>query len=133
MSTPDADTASAPPADWDREIPRYKVTRPLKLAAEVRHQLEPPIATLDSDIWQYGYGPGQLKRFAVVVTRDWAHPSMEPLNESARRVHAWFMARHGRSRLPWRPWVGDHIVLLDDGTSTTRQKISIGNNGDTAA
>ncbi len=128
------DSHARPPPGWDREVPRYKVTRPLKLAAEVRFQFEPPIATMDSDVWQYWNGPGKLKRFAVVATRNWPHPSFEPLNESARRVHEWFLARNGRSPLPARPWVGDRIELveLDDGTSPMQPKSSIANNGDAA-
>jgi hypothetical protein len=78
------------------------------------------MAELD-DTWQYAANP--VAAGDVISSQEWPHPSLEPLNESARHVHAYFLARNGKSWLPLRPWQDGRIVLDD--------KVSI-NDGDAA-
>src|SRR5258707_671159 len=121
---PTVAASAAPDADWDcRETPRYRASRDVWPASQpyVKHvQPIPHMAELE-DVWQYGRAP--IAAGKVIATGEWPHESFEPLNESARRVHGFFLARIGKVWLSWRPWDGDHIVL-DDGTSSTRQKVS---------
>jgi hypothetical protein len=99
-------------ASWDRIVPRYRVTRDLKPAEKNRFRFEPPFAQqADGDIWQYGNRP--LAAGEEIETKSWPHPTMHPLNESARRVLEFFKMRQ-RSRLPLSPW-RDGRIVLDDG------------------
>jgi hypothetical protein len=114
---------SAPPPGWEREVPRYRVTRDIHPSPNSRHRFEPPFASLsDSSVWQYAerdYKAGEIE------TRDWPHPSFRPLNYSAGKVLDFFNTRQ-KSRLPRSPWAGDRIRLDDGLTGPTQPKISIG-------
>ena len=123
MSTPASTAAaSAPPAGWDRETPKYRATRALEPAEKLRFRFEKPFSQMDNDVWQYGHRP--VERGAVIQTRSWPHPSFKPLNYSAVRVLEFFNARQ-KSRLPWSPWRRDRIVLDDGLTSSMQPKFSI--------
>ncbi len=121
---------SDPPRNWEREIPRYRATRPLKPSPNSRHRFEPPFASLsDNDVWQYSEQP--IAAGEEIVTQSWPHPSFRPLNFSADRVFEFFNSRM-KSRLPRSPFRGDRIVLDDGLTGATQPNISI-NSGVTAA
>lgn len=123
-------TPSAPPAGWEREIPKYRATRDLEPAEKVRFRFELPFAKMaDSDVWQYGHRA--IVRGEILETQNWPHPSFQPLNYSAARVLEFFNTRQ-KSRLPWSPWRRDRIVLDDGLTSSMQPKISIINSGDAA-
>ena len=131
MSSPASTAAaSAPPAGWDRETPKYKATRALEPAEKLRFRFERPFSQMaDNDVWQYGHKP--VERGEIIATKFWPHPSFQPLTYSAARVLDFFNSRQ-KSRLPWRPWRGDRIVLDDGLTGSMQPKISI-NSGVTAA
>src|SRR5882724_1825195 len=101
-----------PPQGWEYEVPRYRATCDLWPASKAHFKTVRPVPGLADveDIWQYG------RRFIaageVITTIDWPHVSFRPINESARRVHAYFLARN-RSWLPIRPWDDGHVVLTD--------------------
>jgi hypothetical protein len=103
-----------PPLNWEREIPKYRVTRDLKPAQKERFRHEPPFAeTWVSDVWQYSdrhYEAGE-----EIEATAWPHPSMRPLNYAAERVHAFFISGM-KSRLTTSPW-RDGQVRLADGIS----------------
>ena len=129
MGTPASTTAaSAPPAGWDRETPKYRATRDLAPAFHLSVRFGPPRAGISAGgVWQYGHR--RIKAGEVFESREWPHPSLQPLNESGRRVQQFFNS-HPKNELPWRPWREDRVVLNDGLTSSMRQKISI--NGDAA-
>jgi hypothetical protein len=103
---------TTPPPGWEREVPRYRVTRDIQPAPKARFRFEPPFAhSFDSDVWQYG--ERLLKAGEEITTTAWCHPSFHPLNRSAEKVLAYFNARL-KSRLPLSPWYGGQI-RLDDG------------------
>jgi hypothetical protein len=118
MTTAIADRRTAipatPPPGWERETPKYEITRDIQPAPKARFRLEPPFASSsDSSIWQYG--ERILKAGEIVETREWPHASMLPLNYAAKRVLDFFNAAP-KSRLPRSPFFGDR-VRLDDGLS----------------
>jgi hypothetical protein len=87
---------------WDREIPKYRTTRTLNPSPLERHARETPWSYCsDNDVWQYGTKP--LAAHEEISTTSWPHPSMQPLNESARRVRNFF-CDVDKSRLPRSPW-----------------------------
>jgi hypothetical protein len=96
------------------QVPRYKTSIALKpaLYARVRHET-PFSSQSEHDVWQYGTEP--IAAGVEITTTEWPHPSMRPLNESAKRVLAYFNAGM-RSRLPRSPW-REGRVYLDDGLS----------------
>jgi hypothetical protein len=106
-----------PPGNWDREVPRYKVTRDLHPSPNSRHRHETPFTSMDDNsCWQQSdreYAAG-----SIVESRNWPHSSMTPLNESAERVLQFFKSRI-KSRLPRTPFRGDRIVLDDGLTGPT--------------
>jgi hypothetical protein len=92
---------------WDREIPRYRTTRAMHPSPLARHAEETPWSFCsDNDVWQYCTKP--LAAHEEVATTSWPHASFQPLNESARRVHEFFLTRDA-SRLPRSPWLRDRI------------------------
>jgi hypothetical protein len=103
---------SAPPKDWDREVPKWRVTRPIRPSPNNRHRHEPPFSTIfENDVWQFAdrnYAAGE-----EIFSLDWPHPSFRPLNHAACRVIDFFNARM-KSRLPLRPWRNGRLHL-DDG------------------
>jgi hypothetical protein len=117
-------------ANWDREIPIYRITRDLKPSTKSRFKFEPPFAQLaDSDVWQYSDRP--IAAGAEISSTAWPQPSMTPLNESGRRVLEFFRTRQ-HSRLPLSPWRGDRI-RLDDGLTGTGPILPLTSEGPTAA
>jgi hypothetical protein len=122
--------SALPPPGWEREVPRYRVTRDIHPSPNSRHRFEPPFASLsDSGVWQYGAQP--IKAGEIIETREWPHPSFHALNYGAGKVLDFFNMRQ-KSRLPRSPWQGNRLVLDDGLTGTTQPKISI-NSGVTAA
>jgi hypothetical protein len=103
-----------PPLNWEREIPRYRVTRDLQPAQKARFRSEPPFSeTWQSDCWQYGdrkYAAGE-----IVETTNWPDASMQGLNYSGQQVLAFFKAEM-KSRLPTSPW-HQGAVRLNNGFS----------------
>jgi hypothetical protein len=112
---PDEWSLIKPPAlNWDREIPRYRLSRDLEPAQKARFRSEPPFAeTWVSGVWQYGERP--MAAGEEIETTDWPHPSMRPLNYSAERVHAFYIGAM-KSRLQVSPWHQGR-VRLEDGIS----------------
>jgi hypothetical protein len=104
-----------PPAPgWEREVPKYRVTRDLQPAERPRYRLEPPFGTVfNSEIWQYG--TREIKAGEIIETTDWPHPSFMPLNYGAEKVLEFFNTRM-KSRLATTPWQIDRL-RLDDGLS----------------
>jgi hypothetical protein len=103
-----------PPLNWERTVPRYRLSRDLKPAEKARFRSEPPFAeTWISDVWQYG--ERHYEAFEEISTTAWPHPSMRPLNYAAERVHAFFISGM-KSRLQIAPW-RDGQVRLEDGIS----------------
>ncbi len=114
MSPGEWSRSPPPPLNWQREIPRYRVTRDLLPAQKARFRSEPPFAeTWQSDIWQYG--ERAVATGETIETTNWPHPSFRPLNFSAERVLQFFNSAM-KSRLPRSPWFGDQ-VRLDNGLS----------------
>ena len=121
MTVP-ADPHARPPPGWEYEIPKYKATRAVEMAEKRRFRFELPFSQMaDSDVWQYGHKA--IERDEIIETKAWPHPSFQPLNYSAARVLEFFNTRQ-KSRLPWRPWQFDRIVLDDGLTGPTQPRIS---------
>jgi hypothetical protein len=92
---------------WDREIPRYRTTRAVHPSPLTRHATETPWSFCsDDDVWQYADQP--LAAHEEISTTSWPHPSMQPLNESARRIHNFFCDVE-KSRMPRSPWLNNSI------------------------
>jgi hypothetical protein len=103
-----------PPLNWEREVPRYKVTRDVRPAERARYRLEQPFSTVfDSGVWQYG--TRAYKAGEIIETKEWPQESFHPLNFTAEKVLAFFKGAL-RSRLPRSPFDGDR-VRLDNGLS----------------
>jgi hypothetical protein len=103
-----------PPLNWERTVPRWRLTMDLRPALQNRFRFESPYTDLTcGDSWQYGerpYASGE-----EIESTCWPHPSMQPLNYSAQRVRAYFISAM-RSRLQHSPW-RDGQVRLEDGLS----------------
>jgi hypothetical protein len=102
-----------PPPGWQTQLPKYRATCDLwpPVKAQLRNALPiPRMADLD-DVWQYAHDP--IAAGDVIMSEGWPHPSLKPINESARRVHEYFLARNGKVWLPLRPWQDGRIVLDD--------------------
>jgi hypothetical protein len=101
-----------PPPGWEREVPKYRVTRDVHPLPQQRSRFEPPHAMIsDNDAWQYAERP--VKAGDIIDTKEWPHPSFAPLNYGAERVLEFFNSRM-KSRLTTSPWYGDGL-RLDDG------------------
>jgi hypothetical protein len=101
-----------PPAGWQFETPKYRVTSDIRPAEKARYRAEPPFAQMSaSDIWQYGTRP--LKTGEIIETREWPHASFSPLNYAAKKTLEFFNLQM-KSRLPRSPWYGDRL-RLDNG------------------
>jgi hypothetical protein len=93
---------------WDREVPRYRVTRAVHPSPKPRHATEPPFSIIaDDNCWQYGTKP--LAALETIDTTNWPHGSFVPLNESARRIKAFFFSTREKARMPASPWLRDRI------------------------
>jgi hypothetical protein len=93
--------------NWDKEIPRYRTTRAVHPSPLTRHATETPWSSCsDNDCWQYA--EKHLAAHEEIYTTSWPHASFQPLNESARRVHDFFLTREA-SRMPRSPWLRDAI------------------------
>jgi hypothetical protein len=104
-----------PPANWDRVVPRYKVSLAVRPPQRARYRYEPPFEAggTETDVWNYGeraYTTGE-----IIETKAWPHPTFVPLNYSAERVLQFFSTRM-KSRLTLSPWHIDRL-RLDDGLS----------------
>ena len=114
-------------APWQTQMPRYRVTRDLwpPVKAYLRHCLPIPHLADSDDTWQYANKPWAAG--SVISSPAWPHvSSLVPINESARHVHAFFVARIGKAWLPLRPWDGERVVVLDDAlTGPMQPNISI--------
>jgi hypothetical protein len=103
-----------PPPGWERETPKYKVTRNIQPAQKARFRYETPFAeSSDSDTWQYG--ERELKAHEIIETREWPHASFRPLNFVAKKIIEFFNLQM-KSRLPRSPYDGDRL-RLDNGLS----------------
>jgi hypothetical protein len=100
---------TTPPANWQREIPKYRVTRETHPAPKARFRTEPPFASgSESDVWQYG--DRTLKAGDIVETKEWPHSLFFPLNYSAKRVLDFFNSQM-KSRMARSPFFGNEIRL----------------------
>jgi hypothetical protein len=107
----------APLPGWERETPKYRVTRDIQPAEKARLRSEPPFAEVwDSDRWQYG--TRILKAGEIIETREWPHASFRPLNHSAKMVLDFFRLQM-KSRLPRSPFQGDRLRLDNGLTGNT--------------
>lgn len=101
-----------PPPGWEREIPKYRVTRDVEPVQKERFRSEPPFTyDYSTDVWQYG--ERSYKCGEVIDTKNWPHSSFQPLNYSAAQVLHFFNSRQ-KSRMTNSPW---HVnqLRLDDG------------------
>jgi hypothetical protein len=113
---------SAAPPGWEREIPKYRVTRDLKPAPKARFRSEPPFSmTWESDVYQYGARP--MTTGETIETTDWPHASFRPLNHSAKMVLNFFNSAM-KSRLTRSPW-HEGRVRLDNGLSDAPMEIDL--------
>jgi hypothetical protein len=105
---------NTPPRDWEKETPRYRVTRAVRPSPNDRHRREPPFSSLsDGSVWQQADRPHEAGE--IIETTEWPHPMFFPLNYSAKKVLEFFGASQ-KSRLPRSPWA-DGRVRLSDGLS----------------
>jgi hypothetical protein len=75
----DWSSVAPPPAGWRNEVPKYRARRDIQPTERARYRTEPPFGTgFGSDRWQYG--TREIKRGEIIETKDWPHPSFEPLN-----------------------------------------------------
>jgi hypothetical protein len=103
-----------PPPNWEREIPRYRLTRDLQPASRARHRFEKPFSeTSSNDSWQFS--DRHYEAGAEIESTCWPHQSMRALNYSAERVLSYFNSEM-KSRLPRSPW-HNGCVRLDNGLS----------------
>src|ERR1039458_10274220 len=111
---------NAPPANWQREVPRYRVGRDVRPSPNDRHRHEPPFSSFsDGSVWQQADRPHEAGE--IIETTEWPHPMFFPLNYSAKKVLEFFGASQ-KSRLPRSPWA-DGRIRLDDGLSGPMPKI----------
>jgi hypothetical protein len=112
------------------EVARYRVIHETHPSQNSRFKLEPPHASASDGSYQYG--DRVLKPGEIIETRSWPHAAFFPLNESAKRVLAFFNSRQ-KSRLPLTPYDYAGKLRLDDGlTGPTQPKFPI-KTGATAA
>ena len=97
----------------DAEIPKYRASRAVEPSPNARYRLEPPLARIFDDSWQYGIVP--VARGEIVVSTAWPHPGFVGLNDTGRRIQEYFQ-RAQKSRLPLSPWYEGRL-RLDDGMS----------------
>jgi hypothetical protein len=95
---------------WETQVPRYRLSRDIWPAPKPHFRHLPPIPSMTKldDIWQYARQP--VSAGDLINTEFWPHPSFEPLNESARRVHEFFLAGIGKSWLPFCPFEDGRVV-----------------------
>jgi hypothetical protein len=104
-----------PPLNWDREVPKYRVSRDVRPAERARYRLETPFSgSMGTEAsWQYGdraYTAGE-----IIETKYWPHESFQALNFSGEQVLSFFKGAL-RSRLPLSPWHNGR-ARLDTGMS----------------
>jgi hypothetical protein len=112
-----------PPPGWEREVPRYRVTRETYPSPKARFRTEPPFAQImDSSEWQYG--ERVHKAGEIIATTEWPNPgTMIPLTYSAKRVFEFFNSQM-RSRMARSPFFGNEI-RLETGLSGPLPKIIV--------
>ncbi|MGY4437057.1 hypothetical protein ACVWWO_009534 [Bradyrhizobium sp. F1.13.1] len=99
------------PEGWDRQIPRYRATAPLRPSPKERHRHEPPFtSSTDPSCWQYG--ERSIVAGETIETTAWPHPSFQGLNDSARQIQKFF-ASAVKSRLQVSPWRNGRVHLAD--------------------
>ena len=113
--------AKPSPAGWDTEIPRYRAQFDLEPAALPRYLHENPF-NFQSDSRSWQYSAKKIKAGEVIETTSWPHPSLIAQNETAKRIHAYFMSAM-RSRMQISPWK-DGRLNLDNGMSFGKIKIA---------
>jgi hypothetical protein len=100
---------SIAPANWEKELPRYRVVRAVHPSPKPRFRFEPPFSNiLDSSEWQYA--ERDYRANEVIESTDWPHPSFVPLNYSARQVQQFFSTQM-KSRMQRSPWAGGRTRL----------------------
>jgi hypothetical protein len=121
---------SAPPPGFEREVPRYRVSRYVYPSPNSRHRFEPPFASIsDNNVWQFA--ERSFEAGEIIETKSWPHQTFIGLNFSAQKTLEYFNSRQ-KSRLPHSPWQVDRIVLDDGLTGPTQPKFPI-KTGATAA
>jgi hypothetical protein len=114
---------TSPPADWERETPKYRVTIKggVYPSPNSRFRFEPPFTSgSDTSVWQYAERP--IQEGEIIETRSWPHASFFPLNYAAQQVLRFFHSAP-KSRLPRSPWADGRIRLEDGLTGTTVAKL----------
>src|ERR1700688_4116102 len=106
----------APPLNWRKEMPVYRVRAETRPAPKTRFRFEPPFSqVMNPNEWQFG--ERIHKAGEIIATTEWpCAGTMTPLNYSAREVMDYFTSRQ-RSRLARSPWFDDQ-VRLQDGLSS---------------
>jgi|SRR5450631_211719 hypothetical protein len=98
-----------PPPGWDREVPRYRLTRDLQPASRARYRTEPPFESMsNNDCWQYGERP--LVAGEEIESTAWPHLSMRGLTFGAEKILQ-FLNGTMKSRLALAPWRQGRIRL----------------------
>jgi hypothetical protein len=109
------------PKNWDRAIPRYRVSIDLHPLPLARHRHEPPFVS-STDSTMYQFTERDLRAGEELELTDWPHLSMQPLNESARQTLNYFRD-HMKSRLPQTPWKNGRLHLEDGLTGTVPEAL----------
>jgi hypothetical protein len=116
MTARTATASASAPTDWQLQTPRYKASRDLWPPSKPQFRHLPPTPCLSEadDIWQFANRPIAAGNF--INTEDWPHWSFEPINESARHVHGYFLA-HKNRWMPLRPFEEGRLLplIVDSG------------------
>ena len=82
-------------------MPEYRAQQDLAPFPRSR-EAERPFSSDNLGLWQYATKP--IKAGEIVKTTCWPHPTLSPLNRSARAVYRYFMEvpRVSMAPLPWR-------------------------------
>ena len=115
---------------WEREVPKYRLSRAVRPSPNFRHRHESPFSSFsENDIWQQA--DREYKAGEIVETKSWPGPGFHPLNYSAEKVLEFFNSAP-KSRLGLSPWRDDRLVLDDGMGGPTQPKFNI-KTGATAA
>lgn len=99
------------PAGCERQVPKYRAARDVQPSSKERHRQEPPFTSIQDDsVWQYGERP--ILAGETLESTAWPHPSFQPLNDSAREIHRFFITAT-KSRLQRSPWKDRRLLLSD--------------------
>jgi hypothetical protein len=106
-----------PPANWQREVPRYRVSRDVRPSPNDRHRHELPFSSFsDGSVWQQADRPHSAGE--IIETTEWPHVLFFPLNYSAKKVLEFFNGAM-KSRLPRSPFGPDGRLRLENGLTGT--------------